>query len=313
MRLSYTYCLLATLLFCEHIHAQQPQPTFRHYTVENGLPSSEVYHAFQDSKAYLWFATQLGVSRFDGYNFKNFGLAEGLPSNTVFNIIEDHRGRIWFAMHSGELAYFDNDSIYPYQYNDKLKEQFKSLFKNSFYIDVQDNVYLSVYTSGYFKITPFGDIEHVFGKASNSLSVTQIEQFQIFLSLTTRNSDKHKIEIDLPDFSFSSTVDITLNDKNMRAILTKNNKILISARKELIVKGIIKCSIEDNGVGRKKSQELKGRDQTKHKSFGMMITKERLEILNSLNNSGLSVNIIDLKDLKGNAVGTKVEIFIPLS
>lgn len=77
--------------------------------------------------------------------------------------------------------------------------------------------------------------------------------------------------------------------------------------------GRIKCSIEDNGIGREKAQELKGSNQTKHKSFGMMITKERLEILNSMNNSGLSVNVIDLKDPKGNVAGTKVEIFIPIS
>jgi hypothetical protein len=45
----------------------------------------------------------------------------------------------------------------------------------------------------------------------------------------------------------------------------------------------------------------------------MKITEDRLRILNDLNNSTLSVNIIDLKDTKGMALGTKVELFVPLN
>ena len=51
-------------------HAQDE--IYRNYTVEDGLPSSEVYYSFQDSKGYMWFATDAGVSRFNGYEFENF-------------------------------------------------------------------------------------------------------------------------------------------------------------------------------------------------------------------------------------------------
>lgn len=71
------------------------------------------------------------------------------------------------------------------------------------------------------------------------------------------------------------------------------------------------CIIEDNGIGREASRKMNGA-QHQHKSMGMEITKERLEIINRLNNSPLSVNIIDLKAASGDASGTKVEIFIPL-
>ncbi|PCJ81377.1 MAG: hypothetical protein COA57_14290, partial [Flavobacteriales bacterium] len=49
--------LLLFLLFSSSSFSQHPQPIFRHYTVEDGLPSSEVYHVMQDSKGYIWFAT----------------------------------------------------------------------------------------------------------------------------------------------------------------------------------------------------------------------------------------------------------------
>ena len=73
------------------------------------------------------------------------------------------------------------------------------------------------------------------------------------------------------------------------------------------------CTVSDNGVGRAKSQEMRTRsNELLHESVGMKITSERLEVLNRMQHSNLSVNIIDLKDEQGNASGTKVEIFIPV-
>ena len=71
--------------------------------------------------------------------------------------------------------------------------------------------------------------------------------------------------------------------------------------------------IQDNGIGRKKSQELRTKtNEALHESMGMKITNERLEVLNKIHHSNLSTNIIDLEDEKGNSMGTKVEIFIPI-
>ena len=49
-----------------------------------------------------------------------------------------------------------------------------------------------------------------------------------------------------------------------------------------------------------------------HKSFGLKITQDRLDLLNYLHKSSLKVSIIDLKDAEGNAAGTQVEIYIPV-
>jgi ligand-binding sensor domain-containing protein len=74
------------------------------------------------------------------------------------------------------------------------------------------------------------------------------------------------------------------------------------------------CVITDNGIGREKARKITHSiPGKKHKSLGMKITEDRLRILNDLNNSTLSVNIIDLKDTKSMALGTKVELFVPLN
>ncbi len=96
----------------------------------------------------------------------------------------------------------------------------------------------------------------------------------------------------------------------LHGIINKNTrgKIFISLS---LQSDTIMCVIEDDGVGREKAMEIKNQSGFKHKSRGMIITKERLEILNKQTKGRISVNVIDLKDENGNALGTKVEIVIP--
>jgi len=73
----------------------------------------------------------------------------------------------------------------------------------------------------------------------------------------------------------------------------------------------ILCTIEDNGIGRERSNEFKKNRVQQHKSVGMSITQERLDILNSSLNQNLNAQILDLFE-NGQPAGTKVQIMIPL-
>ena len=91
-------------------------------TTEDGLPSNEIYQVFQDDYGYIWFATDVGVSRYNGREFTNFSMKDGLVDNTVFGFYEDHEKRLWLRSFSGKLCYFTQgtDSVYSYVYNDKI-------------------------------------------------------------------------------------------------------------------------------------------------------------------------------------------------
>ena len=73
----------------------------------------------------------------------------------------------------------------------------------------------------------------------------------------------------------------------------------------------ILCVIEDNGIGREKAMEIKHKSGLTQKSQGIIITKERLDILNRQLKNKISVEITDLKDETGNATGTRVRLIIP--
>ena len=70
------------------------------------------------------------------------------------------------------------------------------------------------------------------------------------------------------------------------------------------------CVIQDDGIGREASANIKMQSGIIHKSTGMLITQERLNILNSKNKDKISVKIIDLYDEFGEAKGTRIELMI---
>ncbi len=93
------------LIIVQNLFAQTPH--FRNYTVDDGLPSSLVYRAFQDSKGFIWFCTDKGLARFDGYKFEKFTTKNGLPNNDVWQCAEDSQQRIWFLSYANAFFYFD--------------------------------------------------------------------------------------------------------------------------------------------------------------------------------------------------------------
>jgi signal transduction histidine kinase/ligand-binding sensor domain-containing protein/CheY-like chemotaxis protein/HPt (histidine-containing phosphotransfer) domain-containing protein len=89
-----------------------PAPTlrFEHLSVEDGLAQETVLAMAQDRDGFMWFGTQAGLSRFDGYRFVNFRNVAGdpttLPSNWIRVLHVDGKGRLWIGSDGG-LALYD--------------------------------------------------------------------------------------------------------------------------------------------------------------------------------------------------------------
>ena len=102
---------------------------YEHFGVDEGLPSSEVYDVYQDKLGYVWFATDKGLSRYNGYEFENFTTKDGLPGNTILDFYPQSDGSVYcMEFHSKTLFYFDaifkGFKIYPY--NDELRKNISS-------------------------------------------------------------------------------------------------------------------------------------------------------------------------------------------
>ena len=152
MRPAFTVFLCFLMMTCSFDLWSQEQFSFSiHYTVNDGLPSSKVFDMIQDSKGYIWFVTENGVSRFNGYGFRNFTTLDGLPTNSTVRIYEDLKGRIWFMSYEGPISYYQDGQIHPFPLNDELLKLNISFISN-IYVDEQDAIWLSSFTGGLIKI-----------------------------------------------------------------------------------------------------------------------------------------------------------------
>lgn len=70
--------------------------------------------------------------------------------------------------------------------------------------------------------------------------------------------------------------------------------------------------IEDNGIGRQKSREIKKSKTLNNKSIGLDLTKQRLDNYFKDSEKEHSLDIVDLSDNKGEACGTKIVLKMPL-
>jgi len=103
------YTLILFLTLCLRLYTSSDTAMLRHFTIENGLPSNNVYAVTQDKYGYIWFNTDNGVVKYNGYTFKLFTMADGLPSNDVWKLYPDKRGRLWVSAYANKIGYIKND------------------------------------------------------------------------------------------------------------------------------------------------------------------------------------------------------------
>jgi ligand-binding sensor domain-containing protein/serine phosphatase RsbU (regulator of sigma subunit) len=117
------FCVLSFLLSSSDFLAQS-HIIFNHLTINDGLSQSSVTCILQDRQGFMWFGTQDGLNRYDGYNIKIFknnpGDSTSLTDNFIFSVYEDQSGTLYIETQSGTF----------HKYNPKL-ESFQIVNKDS--------------------------------------------------------------------------------------------------------------------------------------------------------------------------------------
>ena len=96
--------------------------SFRHLTVAHGLSQNTIMDMWQDHVGYVWFATENGLDRFDGYGFTRYqrgSVQQGeLANDYIWQIGEDQRGNLWLATDGGGVARWvrSRDAFVHYQH-----------------------------------------------------------------------------------------------------------------------------------------------------------------------------------------------------
>lgn len=119
MRLLLLFLYLL-LLYAFPLAAQEY--SYTHYDTKDGLASSTVHGMVQSKDGFIWFATETGLSRFDGLHFKNYTTSDGLPANEILSLRIDSKGRLWLFPFKKELCYVDQGKIHTAENDSVLRK-----------------------------------------------------------------------------------------------------------------------------------------------------------------------------------------------
>lgn len=109
--LKYWTLLFFFINYAEVTFGQPDNPIYLNYRTEQGLPQNTINTIHQDRYGFLWFGTQDGLARFDGYQFKTFHHdplnKNSLTNNYLWDIFEDKEGIFWLSSFGGGLTRFN--------------------------------------------------------------------------------------------------------------------------------------------------------------------------------------------------------------
>ncbi|HWZ22120.1 MAG TPA: histidine kinase, partial [Cytophagaceae bacterium] len=158
------------------------------------------------------------------------------------------------------------------------------------------------------------------GTVENKITIHhELETLQNYIELENLRFDKKfEVEYEIDDLIEIRQIEIPslllqpyVENAILHGLYNKGGKGRLKIKLVSYDENTIIFVVEDNGVGREEAKRIKQANQiNNHKSVGMVLTKERLDIINKTNN--ISVIITDLTDNNGKAAGTRIEIYVEI-
>ena len=90
--------------------SQQKADIFKNFTAKDGLSQHDINCIVQDNEGFLWFGTNDGLNKYDGYNFNVFKPINeddsSISGRIVQDIQKDTYGNLWIATLDGGLTMY---------------------------------------------------------------------------------------------------------------------------------------------------------------------------------------------------------------
>ncbi len=137
---------------------------FHRLTTAQGLANNNVNDLLQDRLGLIWFATDDGLNRFDGYEVRTLrhfaGDENSLTDHSIWTLMEDRSGGIWIGTKSGVVHRYD-PSTETFQKWLLNKDAVKDNTITAIYESGRGAIWIGTYRSGLYRLDPAGgEIEH---------------------------------------------------------------------------------------------------------------------------------------------------------
>ncbi|HEY2582239.1 MAG TPA: two-component regulator propeller domain-containing protein, partial [Mucilaginibacter sp.] len=143
--------LTISLFFNIRVFGQYKTAKFSSLTIDNGLSQSNVKSILKDKYGFMWFSTDDGLNRYDGYNFTvyrhNPKNINSLPANSITALFEDNAGNLWIGSGGGLSLYDPNtDTFTTLTANKNDERTLSSNDINCIFQDSKNNIWIGTYS-----------------------------------------------------------------------------------------------------------------------------------------------------------------------
>ena len=130
------------------IHSQQL--LFKKIGIENGVPATEVYHLFQDSKGYVWVFTEYGIAKHNGTVFNPACTNISFNESVAYSVTE-FEGNLYFLNSKAEIYQINHDSAFQVSGIEVITEEIlaDNQVPYELFFDDAANLYLSTFYKTY--------------------------------------------------------------------------------------------------------------------------------------------------------------------
>jgi signal transduction histidine kinase/ligand-binding sensor domain-containing protein/DNA-binding response OmpR family regulator len=234
--LFFQFCFFIVVSFTAALYGQTLP--FNRLTTKDGLSNNYVYDLIQDQFGFLWFATDDGLNRFDGYEFKVYrndpGDKNSISDNSIWTLTEDSEGKIWMGTKNGYVNCYDPklDKFISWQIKSDITKENPI---TTIFIDSNDSIWIGTYRSGVYKLNPstgttihwYNNPEDPASISNNYISSIVEDDFGNFWIGTFNGLNKINPKKSLTNFEhyFYDKVNNNSLSDNLIWAITKSNQI----------------------------------------------------------------------------------------
>jgi len=145
---------ISFMFICKPVFTQDRDYRFKRLNTDDGLSKNNVYAVTQDKQGFMWFGTDFGLNRYDGYDFKKYFFDKNdttsLANNYVSGLLIDNNGDLWVGTNGyihkyrAESDNFERISLF------KKEREYQGILKMTLICDRDNNIWVGDIDNGLF-------------------------------------------------------------------------------------------------------------------------------------------------------------------